>query len=160
VNTLEYVHGLVIPAAFKLLPDNMNTIAAKAMLLAIGLQESGFKYRRQIGGPARSFWQFERAGGVAGVLTHRASKPHITPILRAMGYDFRATTSHNAIEHNDVLACAFARLLLWTSPRGLPISSDAAGGWAMYIECWRPGEPRRESWVEHYSTAWKIALGD
>ena len=28
------------------------------MLLAIGLQESRFVHRRQIGGPACGFWQF------------------------------------------------------------------------------------------------------
>ena len=53
-----------------LLPKQMSSPAAIAMLLTIGLQESKFIYRRQVGGPARGFYQFEQMGGVAGVLHH------------------------------------------------------------------------------------------
>ena len=53
------------------------------MLLAIGLQESRLTHRRQIGGPARGLWQFERGGGVAGVLRHAASRDHALSVCDA-----------------------------------------------------------------------------
>ena len=52
---------------------------AARFLLAIALQESGLRYRRQVvaggaeNGPASSFWQFEKGGGCKGVLAHRST---------------------------------------------------------------------------------------
>ena len=48
----------------EVLRGKFRSTAADVLLLAIGLQESRFEHRQQIGGPARSFWQFERGGGV------------------------------------------------------------------------------------------------
>ena len=46
-----------IKPAFTLLPSRMRSREALVMLLAIGLQESLFKRRRQMAnGPARGFW--------------------------------------------------------------------------------------------------------
>lgn len=54
----------ILDPALKLLPS-MDSVRARMMLLAIGLQESRFEHRRQLGnGPARGFWQFESGGGV------------------------------------------------------------------------------------------------
>jgi hypothetical protein len=39
---------------------------------------------------------------------------------------------------DDMLACVFARLLLWTDPRPLPASEDA--GWAAYLLVLAPWE--------------------
>jgi hypothetical protein len=53
VTTLEYLHRLVIPAAYQLLPDRMASPAATATLLTIALQETGAEARKQFGdGPA------------------------------------------------------------------------------------------------------------
>lgn len=151
-----HIHAIVMPATLGLLPAKMDSVPARAMLLAIGLQESRFVYRKQVGGPARSFWQFETAG-VLGVLSHAASRPHIIEVLQAMGYDRTVAESHEAIAHNDILACAYARLLLWTSPRPLPQRDDAHGAWNYYLNCWRPGKPRGETWNEFYTQAWQLA---
>ena len=63
-----------IRPALAALPARMRSREAVVMLLAIGLQESLFRYRRQMAnGPARGFWQFEKMGGVAGVLQHRTT---------------------------------------------------------------------------------------
>lgn len=158
--TPQYLHAHVLPAAMSLLPPAMDTTAARAMLLAIALQESRCCHRRQIGGPARSFWQFE-IGGVRGVLSHKASKPHVASALAALAYPVTddATTPYTAIEHNDVLACVFARLLLWTLPSALPGKDDAEQGWQQYLAAWRPGKPHRGSWDQWYGIAWGIAEG-
>ena len=59
---ITLVRTYALPAACSLLPARMDTRAARALLVAIGLQESRFEHRRQIGGPARGFFQFEAMG--------------------------------------------------------------------------------------------------
>ena len=80
IMTLEQVMRDAVRPALALLPAAMNTPQARCMLLAIGLQESRFVHRRQIGGPARGFWQFERGtrtsrGGVWGCTCTTRQRP-------------------------------------------------------------------------------------
>lgn len=161
MSALVYVHKHVIPMAMDLLPGKMESPPAEAMILAIGLQESRFTYRRQLpNGPAMGFWQFERLGGVRGVLLHPQTRLLIESILTMMGYDKTTQASHRAIEHNDILACIYARLLLWTHPGALPGHDDFEGSWRYYLSTWRPGKPHRETWDDFYSHAWKLTLGE
>lgn len=138
------------------------------MLLTIGLQESEFKHRRQMGnGPARGFWQFEKMGGVAGVLQHRTTATLAMEICRARGVAVTAGDVHAALEHDDVLAAAFARLLLWTDPKALPSLNDAEGAWQLYLRTWRPGAytrgtaeqkaALRKKWGVYYAQAMQEA---
>jgi hypothetical protein len=159
-DTLLFVHGRIVPTTLALLPAKMDSIAAQAMLLAIGLQESEFEARVQGGGgPARGFWQFESGGGVKGVLEHATTKPIIGHICRILQYGCTRKECFEAIAHNDVLACAFARLLLWTAPGLLPKAHEADKGWEQYLETWRPGKPHRETWDENFASAWRIVIG-
>lgn len=153
MSAFAYIKSAVIPSALLMLPTKMDSPEARAMLLAIGLQESNFVWRRQIGGPARSFWGFE-LGGLRGVLTHIATRPLIEPLLGEIRYGLTTELSYTAIEHNDVLACVYARLLLWTGPRPLPAKSEANEGWAQYMDLWRPGTPRRATWNGYFEQAW------
>ena len=52
-----------------------------------------------------------------------------------------------------VLACAAARLLLFTDPRRLPALGDADDAWRLYLRTWRPGRPHRATWPELYAQA-------
>lgn len=142
-----------VDTALNILPRKMDTPAARTIMLAIAYQESALKHRRQVGGPARGYWQFEQGGGVRGVLTHPASKPHIRSVLEGLDYnqDASAAECYAAIEHNDVLAAAFARLLLWTDAEPLP--TDAAGAWALYLRTWRPGKPHISVWDANFRQA-------
>lgn len=151
--TLDYIHESIVPVALSLLSDRMDTPAARAMLLAIGLQESHFTFRRQIGGPARGFWQFESAG-VFGVLKHRAILHQAEVALEVLGY--APERCYEAIADNDVLACVMARWLLWTHPDALPGRHEAARAWDYYLACWRPGRPNRGSWDSFYGRAWEM----
>jgi hypothetical protein len=150
----HFVPGSIYTVALALLPAVMDSPAARAMLTAIALQESRFTHRRQINGPARGWWQFEPAG-VRGVLHHGASRPHLAPVLAALGYPPEVTTIYTALEHNDVLACCVARLLLWTHPRPLPLLSEPQYAWDYYLELWRPGRPHRHTWDAFYAEAWQ-----
>ncbi len=151
---LKTVIRTAINPAMALLPVKMDTPAARVQLLAIRLQESRFLYRRQLGnGPARGLWQFERTGGVRGVLTHPASREHAYRICGVRGVAPGAAAVHPALETDDMLAAAFARLLMWTDGWRLPAVGDEQGGWDMYIRTWRPGKPHPQTWGGLYAQA-------
>lgn len=154
---ITHLQRYTFPAAFALLPPKMDSLPARAMLLAIALQESGCCARRQKGrGPARSFYQFEE-GGLRGVMKHPSSRQFAATALRALEYhDFTARVVLTAMEHNDTLATVMARLLLWTDPKMLPLADEAPKGWAMYLRTWRPGKPRPNEWPEHFADAWAV----
>jgi len=153
----------LIPAAYAVLPPAMNSPKATAMLLAIIGQESGFRYRRQLGGgPARGFLMFERGGGVKGVCTHPDTRDHLRAALVALRYekDIGQTVAlYQHLEHNDVLACVFGRLLLWTVPAALPGRGEHDESWRQYMDGWRPGKPHRSVWNDWYDQAWKTVDG-
>lgn len=147
---------VAITPAMALLPSRMDSVQARAMLIAIGLQESEFQHRRQLGGPARGYWQFERMGGVHGVMLHPATHATIAEVTRRLDYPFQVDVLYDAIENNDVLATCFARLLLWTIPAPLPEELEDDIGWNQYLDGWRPGKPHPERWPSRFDAAWKV----
>jgi hypothetical protein len=130
-----------------------NTQEARVMLLATGGQESRFVDRIQIGGPAHGFWQFEKGGGVKGVLTHPKTVRFAGAICSLHGIQASLNEVYDRLPHDDVLACCFARLLLYADPAPLPRLGDAQGAWDYYVRNWRPGKPHRESWDSIYEEA-------
>lgn len=126
---------------------------ARVMLLAIGLQESRFIHRRQVGGPARGFWQFEQGGGVRGVLRHEVSHELAQQVCDARGVAATSEAVYEALDDDDILAGCFARLLLWTDPARLPGVGNVDPAWALYTRTWRPGKPHRHTWGGLYLAA-------
>lgn len=159
--TLDEIARTGITPALALLPGHMDSQQARVMLLAIGLQESRFEHRRQMGnGPARGFWQFEQGGGVKGCVNHSASAPYLRQLCTARGVAFNAPTIWRAIEHDDVLAAGLARLLLFTDPYKLPSVNDQGGAWELYADrCWRPGQPHPETWPKYHAQARVFVTG-
>lgn len=153
---LWYTAEQTIPAAYSLLPGRMASPNATAMLLSIGLQESGFAHRRQVSGSARGLFQFEQTGGVVGVLDHPLTHPLIVPICDLLLYPPTSMACYSAIGDNDVLATVFARLLLWTDPRTLPGPDDPDKAWSVYLSQWRPGKPRPKDWPAAFEHAWHV----
>lgn len=156
--TLDEFTQQAIEPAYALLPSRMASTTATLMLLAIGLQESRFLHRRQIGGPARGYLQFERDGGVRAVLRHPVTKIHAITLCAARGVLAAPQQVYDAIEHDDVLAAGFARLLLYSDPAPLPALGDEAGAWAYYLRNWRPGKPHPRTWPEMYQNALSFVL--
>lgn len=150
---LSEIDKAAINPALALLPANMDSPAARVMLLAIGLQESRFVHRRQIGGPARGFWQFEKGGGVRGVLMHASTREQAQLVCKARGVPATADAVYEALDKDDVLAAAFARLLLWSDPKALPPIDAEAAAWSLYQRTWRPGKPHPEIWPDLYRQA-------
>lgn len=164
------LHRSLIPAALSLLPAKFDTPAARALLLAIALQESRCAYRRQMGqGPARGFFQFELHGGVLGVLTHPYTLQYLRPVLLELCYPPAATACYEALEHNDILAIVFARLLLYSVPGSLAQEAEVERAWAQYLYGWRPGaftrgsqaerEQLRTQFGQHFARAWAMVNG-
>lgn len=164
-----------IDPAMKLLPEMMDSPGARIQLLAIGRQESRFMHRRQIIlvqdketgemvpkplGPAKSFWQAEKGGGmVHGVRLHPATRPIALALYRARGVKATDPAIWSAIEDDDVLAAGLARLLLWTDPHPMPAVGDWQGAWRLYLRTWRPGHPREETWHGFYQQALEFLMG-
>lgn len=138
--------------------SSLDSLAAEAMLLAIGLQESNFAHRQQVvdgeeKGPAVSYWQFEKNGGVEGVVKHRAT----APILQALNYPLDKHILWEQMKTDDVLGCVMARLLLWSDPSPLPtpLYDYRGSAWDTYKRIWRPGKPHPERWAMNWINALK-----
>lgn len=135
--TLQYMAGspsIAIPV----------TDSARVLVMAIAGQESRWKERRQIGGPARSYWQFEEGGGVAGLF--RVTPRQIGTVCASLDILYDPDVVFEAMAWNDTLACAMARLLLWTDAAPLPAYWDKIAGWQYYERNWRPDAPHPETW--------------
>lgn len=163
--TLDEITKAGIDPALQLLPSRMDGPQARVMLLAIGLQESRFSYRFQIvkgrpgiKGPAKSFWQFEEPT-VGLVLRNPVTARHANMLCSHFGLASRQRDVHWAMEENDVLAAAMARLLLWADAKPLPDLGDVEGAWTMYADrAWRPGKPHRHTWDAFYMQALEYVL--
>lgn len=166
---VDHTLRFTIPAAYALLPREMDSERATALILAIGLQESEFRARRQYQrGPAKGYWEFELRG-VKGVLTHPRSAQHAETVIDALCYRMgprtsparQAVTIYDAMADNDTLGCCWARLLLWTLPVPLPGPDEATAAWGQYTAAWKPGKPRPETWAHNYGEAWaRVRAGE
>ena len=160
---LAIVIKQILNPGLAMLPLAMDTKQAEVMMLSIGLQESAFEHRAQVlngggKGAARGFWQFERGGGVKGVMEHHTTTGHAHRLCAELNVPWDAALIWARLETDDLLACGFARLLLYTDPKPLPQVRDVDGGWAYYERNWRPGRPHPEKWAANHAAA-RRALG-
>ena len=94
------------------------------------------------------------------MLKHRNSIKHAEKFLWDIGYPKASNDElHAALEHNDILACGIARLLLWTLPGKLPGPDEAEKGWQQYLAAWRPGKPHQATWAANFAEAVKAVQG-
>lgn len=150
-----------IDEAFSILPKGMDSTLARVLHAAIGWQESRYLHRRQVievqgsfkeAGPACGYWQFERGGGVKGVMNFGGTvTKEAKHICTLRGIEWDREKIWLALAQDDVLAAAFARLLMYTDPHRLPGSTQE--GWELYQRVWRPGKPHPQTWAAAYSFA-------
>lgn len=138
----------------------LDTPEVRVEMTAISLQECRGRERVQLvgspprpTGPARGLWQFERRGGVLGVLTHPISDDYARALCARQGVKPTSTSVHYALAFDDILACGFARLLLLTDPRPLPKLYQSEQAWDYYVRNWQPGKPHHDTWAECYRIA-------
>lgn len=154
----------ILPA-MELLPASMWSVEAYALMLAIALQESGLRARRQqvwsrserrmVPGPARSLYQFELVG-LEGVLRHPATQRHAARLVDALGYaDITPAELLDRMVDDDVLASGMARLNLFWYPAPLPARDDGpTPAYVYYDSIWRPGVKRPNDWPPNWVKAW------
>lgn len=135
----------------------LHTELAEKYLLAIGLQESRLleTLQRASGGRpmptlARGFWQFEKGGGVRGVLTH-GSTVWFRQLLLEADWPLTEDALHYALAYNQHLAASAARALLWTDSQALRDQEGYA--WEYYKRVWAPGKPKPATWGAFWQEA-------
>ncbi len=146
---------VVVPALALLGAARYDSPEARVMLLAMAGQESNLEHRRQVKGPARGLWQFEQGGGVRGVLNHPSTRLAAAALCNARGVTATPAAVYVQLEHDDILAAGFARLLLFTLPQRLPERGNPSMAWKQYLDAWRPGKPYIDRWPRHYAAAMK-----
>lgn len=156
--TPQIVLAKVIVPALALLPAHMDTPEARVMLLAIGGQESSYRTRKQVGGPARGLWQCERPV-LQLLLDNRASEVAVRNLCSARAVAPLASDMYFAVGTDDVFAAGIARLILWCDPHPLPAVGDADEAWACYLHVWGPGKPRPQDWPANYQAALSAITG-
>lgn len=145
-----------IDPALSILPLKMSSDEARAMVLAVCWQESDLAARRQKpAGPAHGYAQFEHSGGVVEVLTSRSTRVAAAAVCAVLDIEPTVQEVYRALEFQDVLMAAFARLLLWKHPMPLPSRSEVDRGWFMYQSSWRPGTPHPEKWPQSFDIGWR-----
>lgn len=153
-NTTILIPGLV--SFQKLVPAIPVTRNVRVLMLAIAGQESNWSARVQGGnGPGHGFFQFERMGGVNGVLKHPLTADPAIVLCKVAGVQPTpdAVWAKLATIAGDPLAVGFARLLLWTDPRPIPSPDKGAVAWGYYVRNWRPGSPGPDRWPTNLDAA-------
>lgn len=148
-----------IAAGMALLPARMDTLAASVLLYCTSRQENPQRLPKQVGGPAVGDYQFERGGGVKGVMTHHTVRDLTRAACNARNVSFDGGSIYIALQSDPILAAALARLLYYTDPKALPDIGEEAEAWAVYLRTWRPGaysrqpEELRAKWKKNYADA-------
>lgn len=150
--TPKTVLARVIVPALALLPLPMDVPEARVMLLSIGGQESGFRMRKQVGGPAHGLWQCEQPT-MHLLLDNPASAQFVRNLCVSRAVAPVASDMYWALLTDDIFAAAIARLILWCDPHPLPAFGDADDAWLCYQKNWGPGKPRPNDWPSNYSAA-------
>lgn len=148
-----------IDAGLALLPLYMWTLPAKVLLYATSRQENPQRLAQQVGGPAVGDYQFERGGGVKGVMVHPSVEVFTRSVCAARKVTFNEGAIYQALKTDAILAAALARLLYYTDPKALPAVGDELAAWQLYLRTWRPGayerqpEELRAKWKKNYADA-------
>lgn len=128
----------------------------ECLMLAIALQESDAAARAQHGGPARSYWQFERRGGFYGVRNHARTKDLAAALAKALDLAGDEEMLWLAFPDNDLLAAGFARLLIYSDNAKIPALGAQDEAWQYYLRNWRPGKPGPGRWPKCYTAALQL----
>lgn len=147
-----------IAAGLALLPAKMDSLDASVLLYATSRQENPQRLAQQVGGPAVGDYQFEKGGGVKGVMTHASVAELTEAVCAARKVTFDAGSIYQALKTDAVLAAALARLLYYTDPKQLPYAGDELAAWQLYLRTWRPGAYKRTP--EELHAKWKKSYAD
>jgi hypothetical protein len=87
-------------------------------------------------------------------MLHPTTRELAESVCKARDIAFDPSQVHSRLEFDDVLAAAFARLLLWADAKPLPgMDASHEAAWQCYVGNWRPGKPHRDTWDEFHQQA-------
>jgi len=139
------------------------TPKGNVLVMTCAGQESLWKSRRQIrigqyhpqSVGARSYWQMESTwGGPVAINDVIQDTPRqLFAICEDLEIPTDELSLYEACAWNDTLACALARLLLWSDPAPLPEVGDKQGSWDYYRRNWKPGVPHPSTWSARYDAS-------
>ncbi len=161
MNEREFLLEVIDPALAGLSEISgkpMGDDRARVLMLAIALQESGLRHRRQVGGPARGWWQFEQGGACTEVTSGPQTHIFAAKVCDELLIPGDLISVFEALAWNNDLAAAYARLLLWSDKYPLPAVGEVNAAWDYYQRNWRPGKPHPEVWPSNYAIAVNSAL--
>lgn len=122
-NADDFLKSVIHPVLDRM---GMNSSAAAKLLMITACHESlGFRYRRQVGGPALSFFQIEPDTLDDLYENYLKYRPGRQMLLDQYLPD--DMTRVEALEKRDDYACAAARLIYARVPAPLPEVGDVAG---------------------------------
>ena len=142
---METLLALTIRPTLAWMGKPYDSPEAARMLACIAQTESSCLHRRQISGPARSWWQCEPP------TLHDLLKRWQLGVdkLTALGlYPAIWDDPRTVLEWSETAGCVVARGLLWLDPHPLPTTAE--DGLATYLRVWRPGRPH----PERFTAAW------
>lgn len=156
--TPQIVLAKVIVPALALLPAHMDTPQARVLELAIGGQESGYRMRKQDGGPAHGLWQNEQPVQQL-LLQNKASDAEVHALCQSRAVAPLASDMYWALLTDDVFAAGISRLILWCDEEPLPALGAQDDAWVAYLRIWEPGKPRPAAWAANYRAALAAVTG-
>ncbi len=107
--------------------------------------------------PALAFLKLDSLAARHELLAHPAAAQRMRLACMERGVLATPATLWEAMKTDDVLGACAARLLLYTLPGQLPIAS--VDGWNQYVDAWRPGKPKPDTWAAHWQTAGEVVRG-
>ncbi len=155
---LHILKSEALDPAFSFLPPKMASQNSIILLGATAIQESNLEHRKQVGGPAVSFWQFEKIG-IKEVLINAATKALAADACKLHGVpaDVNSVYEFFKTPQGDILAAIFARLNYWTNRNALPNFNRPNSEtlyWEYYKSTWRPGKPHLHRWPRSFWRAY------
>lgn len=161
-----------IEAGLVLLPEPLRSLDAKVQLYATSIQENPTRASRQLIkkdgklqpiGPAAGDYQFEKTGGIRGLLNFKSDRVQVMlrSVCAARQVPQTIDGLFDGVQRDAVLAAALARLLYFTDSGALPKAGAEQYAWDVYLRTWRPGayerDPKglRAKWAKSYAEAMK-----
>lgn len=125
------------------------------LMMAICGQESNWASRIQNNGagPARSYGQFERNGGVAEVMSNITTSVWLKEICDSLDIPFKIDAIFEAMAWNDTLAISMIRFLIYIDKDVVPKAGLIDDAYSYYLRNWRPGAPSKLRWYVVYPLA-------
>lgn len=120
---LKQINDYVVAPTLEYL--EMNSLAARQLMIGTGLVESGFRYIHQIGGPALGFWQVEPTTYIGNYNNYLYYRSELLEKVKHLKGDNMSGAEHmiTNLKYN----CAHARIKYWRDKQPLPKAGDSKG---------------------------------